>query len=64
LTVSCGAELVAALAVVATSSTTSPDSEAAIFGVFILLGFVLLRGQFNTNGSRRRRRARDFDVDE
>jgi len=63
LTVSCGAQLVAPLAVVASSSSTSPESEAALFGVFVLLGFVLLRGQFNTSGTRRRRRV-DFDADE
>jgi hypothetical protein len=46
------------LAIVATSTVWSPEGSAGIFGVFVLLGLVLLRGQYTSNATRRRRRRR------
>jgi hypothetical protein len=43
------------IAVVATSKVSTPEGSAAVFGVFVLLGMVLLRGQFGGNARRRRR---------
>jgi hypothetical protein len=44
------------LAVVSTSKLSSPEGSTAVFGVFVLLGFVLLRGLFGSGGTRRRRK--------
>ena len=59
VTATCGStQLTALLAVVATSTVSTPEGSAAIFAVFVLLGAVLLRGQFTSNVTRRRRRRR------
>jgi len=41
---------------VVTSTASTPESSAAAFGAFVLLGVVLLRGQFDTSATRRRKR--------
>jgi hypothetical protein len=51
------------ISVVATSKDSSPEGGAAVFGVFILLGLVLLRGQFSGNGSNQRRRRSGVRLD-
>ena len=59
----CGAVQVGTLlSTVITSQVTTPENGAAVFAVFVLLGFVLLRGQFNSNGTRRRRRSSGADI--
>ncbi len=60
VTASCGSiELATLLSVVATSSSISaPAAGAAVFGVFVLLGIILLRGLFGTGATRRRRKRR------
>ena len=61
LTVSatCGAKRFAAIvSVVATSTASSPEGSAAVFGIFVLLGVVLVRGQFNSSATLRRRKRR------
>jgi hypothetical protein len=56
----CGpTQLSTVLSFVVTSTLTAPEAGAATFGVFVLLGFVLLRGQFMTLVRRRRRHATD-----
>ena len=47
--------------VVTTSSSASPavGAGAAAFGVFLLLGILLLRGQFDTNVTGKRKNKRD-----
>ncbi len=60
VTATCGpTELSTVLSFVVTSTLTAPEAGAATFGVFVLLGFVLLRGQFMTLVRRRRRPATD-----
>jgi hypothetical protein len=54
--------MAALLATVTTSTVSAPEGGAAIFGVFVLLGFVLLRGQFTSHGTHRRRRRGAADV--
>jgi len=57
VTATCGSlQLATLLAVVTTSTVSTPEGAAGVFGVFILLGAVLLRGQFTSNVTRRRRR--------
>jgi hypothetical protein len=52
----CGpTQLSTTLSFVVTSTLTAPEAGAATFGVFVLLGFVLLRGQFLTLRRRRKR---------
>ena len=60
ITAKCGDKTFVSVAlVVATSKALSPaGSSPAVFGVFVLLGFVLLRGQITGGGSTRRRRRR------
>jgi hypothetical protein len=59
VTVSCGSRTFGVLlAVVATAVVRTPEGTTAVFGVFVLLGFVLLWGQFGTSASRRRRKRR------
>jgi uncharacterized repeat protein (TIGR01451 family) len=64
VTATCGpVTLSATLNVVVTTSTNSiPEGAAAAFAVFVLLGVILLRGQFDTNASSRRRRRGAADV--
>ena len=59
ITAKCGDKTFVSVAlVVATSKALSPAGSSAVFGVFVLLGFVLLRGQITGGGSTRRRRRR------
>ena len=59
ITATCGAKtFVSDALVVATSKALSPAGSSAVFGVFVLLGVVLLRGQITGGGSTRRRRRR------
>jgi large repetitive protein len=57
VTVSCGSRTFGVLlAVVSTAVARTPESTTAVFGVFVLLGLVLLWGQFGSSASRRRRK--------
>jgi len=57
VTASCGSRTFDVfLAVVSTSKLLSPEGSTAVFGVFVLLGIVLLRGLFGSGGTRRRRK--------
>ena len=57
MTASCGPRTFdVLLAVVSTSKLSSPEASTAVFGVFVLLGILLLRGLFGGGGSRRRRK--------
>lgn len=59
ITATCGDKTFTSVAmVVATSNASSPAGASAVFGVFVLLGVVLLRGQITGGGSTRRRRRR------
>jgi len=59
VTASCGAKTFdVELAVVATAALGTPEGTTAVFGVFVLLGLVLLWGQFGSSASRRRKRRR------
>jgi uncharacterized membrane protein YgdD (TMEM256/DUF423 family) len=63
VTATCGStQLTALLATVATATVSSPEVSAGIFGVFVLLGLVLFRGQFTSNVTRRRRRRGAADI--
>jgi hypothetical protein len=67
LKASCGPTITTTLAMVVSSSNSTSESSAAIFAVFIVLGLVLLRGQYNSNATRRRRRqsiSEEFEEDE
>jgi len=58
ITASCGSKRFAAVvSMVSTSTGTPPEGSVALFGIFVLLGAVLIRGQFG-NATRRRRRKR------
>ena len=55
----CGAvQLTAFLDVVASAESSNPEGGAAVFCVFVLIGVVLLRGQFSISSRQRRRRRR------
>lgn len=57
VTASCGSKRFAALvSVVDTSTVSPPEGSVAVFGIFVLLGAVLIRGQFGSATRRRRRR--------
>jgi uncharacterized repeat protein (TIGR01451 family) len=63
LTATCGSVVLStSLNIVVTTSSsgaaTPAEAGAAAFGVFVLLGVLLLRGQFDTNATRRRTRGR------
>jgi hypothetical protein len=59
VTVSCGSRTFGVeLAVVSTAAARTPESTTAVFGVFVLLGLVLLWGQFGSSASRRRKHRR------
>jgi len=63
VTATCGAiQLATLLSIVTTSTASSPEGSAATFGVFVLLGLVLVRGQFSSNGTRRRRKRTAADI--
>jgi len=63
VTATCGSiQMATLLAFVVTSTVTAPEGGAAVFGVFVLLGFVLLRGQLSSNSTRRRRRRGAADI--
>jgi hypothetical protein len=56
ITATCGAmKFATLLSMVTAAAVSAPEGSAAVFGTFVLLGAVLLRGQF---GSRTRRRSR------
>jgi hypothetical protein len=59
VTATCGStQLTTLLAMVTTVKVSTPEGGAAVFCVFVLLGAVLLRGQFTSNVTRRRKRRR------
>jgi len=56
---SCGSRTFGVLlSVVASSAVSTPEGVTAVFGVFVLLGLVLLWGEFGSSASRRRRKQR------
>jgi hypothetical protein len=65
ITATCGSTVLSTTlnVVVTTSSSASPvvGAGAAAFGVFVLLGLLLLRGQFDTNVTSRRKGRRDAE---
>jgi hypothetical protein len=57
VTAACGSKTFdVLLTVVATAALGTPEGTTAVFGVFVLLGLVLLWGQFGSSASRRRKR--------
>ena len=57
VTASCGTKTFdVALTLVSTAALHTPEGTTAVFGVFVLLGLVLLWGQFGSSASRRRKR--------
>lgn len=59
VTATCGPKSFVAFAnLVTTAKVSAPEGGAAVFGTFVLLGAVLVRGQFGSTASRRRRRRR------
>ena len=57
VTASCGSRTFDVLLdVVSTAKLSSPEASTAVFGVFVLLGIVLLRGLLGGSGTRRRRK--------
>jgi hypothetical protein len=57
VTASCGSRTFdVVLELVSTAKLSSPEASSAVFGVFVLLGVVLLRGLFGGSGTRRRRK--------
>ena len=59
ITATCGLKSFVAYAnLVTTAKVSAPEGGAAVFGTFVLLGAVLLRGQFGSTAARRRRRRR------
>jgi len=57
VTASCGSRTFGVvLSVVTTVAASTPEGATAVFGVFVLLGFVLLWGQFGSSATRRRRK--------
>jgi hypothetical protein len=65
ITATCGSTVLSTTlnVVVTTASSGSPivGAGAAAFGVFVLLGLLLLRGQFDTNVTSRRKGRRSAD---
>ena len=56
VTASCGSRSFGVLlSVVSTAKVSTPEGATAVFGVFVLLGLVLLWGQFGSSASRRRK---------
>jgi hypothetical protein len=64
ISAACGSKrLSAVVSVVSTSVASTPESGGAVFGIFVLLGAVLVRGQFGGSATRRRRKRRgSFDI--
>ena len=59
ITVVCGPKrFVAEATLVTTAKVSGPESSVAVGGAFVLLGAVLVRGQFGSTTNRRRRRRR------
>jgi len=59
ITATCGVKSFVAFAnLVTTAKVSAPEGGAAVFGTFVLLGAVLVRGQFGSTAARRRRRRR------
>jgi hypothetical protein len=59
VTATCGStQLATLLSLVSTATVSTPEGGAGVFCVFVLLGAVLLRGQFTSNVTRRRGRRR------
>lgn len=59
VTATCGPKSFVAFAnLVTTAKVSAPEGGAAVFGTFVLLGAVLVRGQFGSTAARRRRRRR------
>jgi hypothetical protein len=59
VTATCGStQLATLLSLVTTATVSAPEGGAGVFCVFVLLGAVLLRGQFTSNVTRRRGRRR------
>ncbi|HLM97162.1 MAG TPA: hypothetical protein VK283_12665, partial [Acidimicrobiales bacterium] len=57
ITAGCGSKRFATtVSLVATSAGTPPEGSVALFGIFVLLGAVLIRGQFGSATRRRRRK--------
>ena len=55
----CGSKKFVAIAnLVTTAKVSAPEGSVAVFGTFVLLGAVLVRGQFGSTAARRRRRRR------
>jgi hypothetical protein len=55
----CGSKKFVAIAnLVTTAKVSGPEGSVAVFGTFVLLGAVLVRGQFGSTAARRRRRRR------
>lgn len=59
VTATCGSKTFVAVAtLVTTAKVSAPEGSVAVGGGFVLLGAVLVRGQFGSTASRRRRRRR------
>jgi hypothetical protein len=59
VTATCGSKSFVAFAtLVTTAKVSAPEGSVAVFGTFVLLGAVLVRGQFGSTAARRRRRRR------
>lgn len=59
----CGTtQLTTLLSVVTSMKVSTPEGGTAVFGVFVLVGAVLLRGQYVGTKNRRRRRNRVADI--
>jgi uncharacterized repeat protein (TIGR01451 family) len=55
VTATCGTlRMSAVLTIALSSSASTPESSAAAFGVFVLLGLALMRGQFNSDVKKRK----------
>jgi hypothetical protein len=63
VTARCGSKSFVAIAnLVSTAKVSAPEGSVAVGGGFVLLGGVLVRGQFGSSASRRRRRRRSVDT--
>ena len=63
VTATCGSKTFVAVAtLVTTAKVSAPEGSVAVGGGFVLLGAVLVRGQFGTTARRRRRRQGASDI--